>query len=60
MLKFTKDTREKTGQLPTLQDYEKSGFPKKLVEEGEKENIIEQFYVTLTNGTILKGYKVKD
>ncbi len=59
LVKFTTAFRERSGQLPTLQDFEKEGFSKEVVEAGEKAKLIEQFYVTLTNGTILKGYKVK-
>ena len=59
LVKFTGEFRERSGQLPTLQDFEKEGFPKAAVEAAEKANLIEQFYVTLTNGSILKGYKVK-
>jgi hypothetical protein len=59
IVKFAAEFRTRSGQLPTLQDFEKEGFEKKAVEAAEKAKLIEQFYVTLTNGTILKGYKVK-
>ena len=53
------EIRHKTGRLPTLQDLETEGFPEELVKNAVHEKILESLYVTLTNGTIVKGYKVR-
>ena len=53
------EIRHKTGRLPTLQDLEAEGFSEELVKSAVHEKIIESLYVTLTNGTIVKGYKVR-
>jgi hypothetical protein len=55
--RFIEDFR-KGGQLPTLQDFAKAGFAEELVDRAERAKMVEKFYVTLTNGTIVKGYKV--
>ena len=47
------------GQLPTLKDFEAAGIDRATVDAAVRDNAISQFYVTLTNGTIVKGYKVK-
>jgi len=57
--RFVEDHRRQSGQLPVLQDFEKSGISREQVDAAVRDGIIEQFYVTLTNGTILKGYKIK-
>ena len=54
-----RDFREEKGQLPTLQDLEAEGFDKGLVAQAVKKKLIEELYVTLTNGVIMKGYKAK-
>lgn len=59
MLKFIDQFRGAQGELPTLSDLEKQGFAKESVTQAIKENLIEMFYVTLTNGTIVKGFKKK-
>ena len=59
LVRFTEHHRFHTGELPTLQDYEKGGFSREQVELAVKSEILEQFYVTLTNGTIKKGFKLK-
>lgn len=56
--RFVRDFRTKNGQLPTLQDLAKNGFDKATVTKGLKEKVIEEFYVTLSNGTVVKGFKV--
>lgn len=56
--RYVEDFRNKTGALPTLQDFEKAGFPEESIKAALKEKVIEKFYVTLTNGTIVKGYKL--
>lgn len=48
----------KDGQLPTLKDFELAGIARETVDAGVRDKAIERFYVTLSNGTIVKGYKV--
>ncbi len=60
LTKFILDFRDKRGQLPTLKDFDESGFDSEMVAAAEAAQKIEKFYVTLTNGTIVKGYKVKN
>ncbi len=57
LVRFIEDHRAKSGQLPTFADLEKAGFDRALVKEAEKLKIIEEFYVTLTSGTVVKGFK---
>lgn len=59
LLRFIEKFRQERGQLPTLQDLDADGFDREKVKQGLKLGLIEEFYVTLTNGTIVKGYKVK-
>ena len=59
LIKFIEKHRESSGQLPMLADFEKVGFEKSLVQAVERDGHIEQFYVTLTDGTVRKGYKIK-
>ena len=47
-----------SGVLPTLADLARAGFDKSKVDDAIHDKIIVEFYVTLTNGTILKGYKI--
>ncbi len=56
---FVGEHRKKSGALPTLKDLDAAGFPKDIVEEAKKKKLIEEFYVTLTNGNVVKGFKVK-
>lgn len=56
--KFVEDHRAKSGQLPTLKDFEASSFDRELVDTAVRVGLLEAFYVTLTNGTIVKGYKI--
>ena len=58
IIRLINEFREKNGQLPSLQDFEASGIAKEMVESAVSDKIIEKFYVTLTNGTIIKGFKV--
>lgn len=51
--------RSKSGQLPTIKDFEAEGIDRKTIDRAVLENILDQFYVTLTNGTLVKTYKVK-
>ena len=56
--KFIEDYRVRTGQLPTLQDFETGGFAKAVIDPLVRDELLVQLYVTLTNGTIVKGYKL--
>jgi hypothetical protein len=57
--KLIEDHRAKTGVLPTLQDFEKGGIAREVIDAAVRAGELEQLYVTLTNGTIVKGYKVR-
>ena len=59
LTRFIEEYRKKSGQLPTLKDFEAVGLGKETVELAVKQEMIEQFYVTLTTGTILKCFKIK-
>jgi hypothetical protein len=59
ILKFIGDYRSKEGSLPTLKDLDAAGFSKEIVDAAIKQELIEMFYVTLTNGSVVKGYKIK-
>lgn len=59
LLKFIERHRQATGELPMLSDFEKEGFEKAFVQRAERAGQIEQFYITLTDGSIRKGYKLK-
>lgn len=56
--RFIEGFRAKSGQLPTLQDFENGGFERSLIDRLVREKVISQFYVTLTNGSIVKGFKI--
>jgi len=58
LTRFIEEFRAKSGVLPTLQDLESAGFDRALVDAAVRQKVIEKFYVTLTSGTIVKGYKV--
>lgn len=58
LVRFIEDFRASQGQLPTLKDLEQNGFDGACVKQALKEKAIEEFYVTLTSGTIVKGYKL--
>lgn len=57
--RFIEDHRKASGSLPTLKDFETAGFARKLIDQAVRKDLIEQFYVMLTNGTVVKGYKIK-
>jgi hypothetical protein len=59
LLKFIETHREREGQLPTLRDFEQNGFLKDVIDAAIKQKLIEMLYVTLTNGSVVKGYKIK-
>jgi hypothetical protein len=58
LLRTIEKHREERGDLPLLADLEAAGFSKSQVEWAERRGLIEQWYVTLTDGSIRKGYKV--
>jgi hypothetical protein len=53
---FILEFRERTGQLPTKNDLETNGFESTQIDAAMKDGLIELRYVTLTNGTIVKGF----
>jgi hypothetical protein len=57
MARFVEEFR-KSGQLPTLKDFEAGGFARETIDTAVRAEQLVQLYVTLTNGTIVKGYKV--
>lgn len=57
--KFIEDFRAQFGQLPTLNDFESIGIDAKKIDEAVRDGFISEFYVTLTNGVVKKGYKLK-
>jgi hypothetical protein len=56
--KFITEFRDQSGILPTLEELAKAGFDKAKVDDAIHDKIVVEFYVTLTNGTIVKGYKL--
>lgn len=54
--KFINDHRTKTGELPTLQDFERQGISEEILKAAVKAGLIEKRYITLTNGAIMKSY----
>jgi hypothetical protein len=57
MVRFVEDHRAKSGELPTFGDLEKAGFDRAMVKEAVRLKLIEEFYLTLTNGSVVKGFK---
>jgi hypothetical protein len=57
--KFVEDFRVRSGELPTAADLESGGFGRDLVKAALKDGVLEEFYVALTSGTIVKGYKLR-
>ena len=57
--KVIEDFRAKSGQLPTHANLIENGFDHDAIKAALKGGVIEEFYVTLTNGTVVKGYKLK-
>ena len=50
--------REAHATLPTLRDLEAAGFAKETVAAAVKAGRLVELYVPLTNGSLVKGYKV--
>ncbi len=59
LTRFIETFRAAQGQLPTIQDFAKEGMSEDVLKAAIKAGAIEPFYVTLTNGTIMKGFKIK-
>ena len=59
LLRFIEGFRGAQGELPSLNDLAEAGFDKEQIKAAIKASLIEEFYVTLTNGSIIKGYKIK-
>ena len=59
LLKFIEEFRSRSGVHPTLQDLGATGFDRDCVDQALRQGLIEQFYVTLTSGTVVKGFKIK-
>ncbi len=57
--KFIQDFRKGSGQLPTIKDLETAGFDRTNIDKAVKLKLIEEFYITLTNGTVVKAFKCK-
>ena len=57
--RFIETHRTATGQLPTIQDFEKNGMDREQIKGAIKAERIEEFFVTLTNGSLVKGFKLK-
>jgi hypothetical protein len=60
LARFIEQFRARSGQLPTAQDLQGGGFDGEVIKAAIKEKRIEEFYVTLTSGTIVKGFKNRD
>lgn len=58
MIRFVQDFRARNGQLPTFRDFSDAGFAENLVKQAVRARLLEELFVTLTNGTIVKGIKV--
>lgn len=58
LLKFIGDHRARTGGLPTLRALEEGGFSKDVIGSAVREKAIEMIYVTLTDGSVVKGFKI--
>lgn len=57
LVRYVEDHRAKSGELPTFGNLEKAGFDRALVKDAVRQKVIEEFYLTLTNGTVVKGFK---
>ena len=59
LLKFVADFRARSGTFPAFKDFEESGFTKEIVEDAVKGQLLEMLYVTLTNGSVVKTYRIR-
>ena len=58
ILNFIREFKTKTGELPTFRDLEEARFSDEIVKQAVKDGLIEELFVTLTSGTIVKGFRV--
>ncbi len=58
MCRFITEHRQKKGVFPTLKDLNDQGFSKSKVDQAQRDGIILEIPVTMTNGSVVKGYKV--
>ena len=56
---FVEKFRIHSGQLPTLRDFEEAGITRDRVELAIKGELLEQFYVTLSNNSVVKVFKIR-
>lgn len=56
--KWVTEYRKDSGQYPTLTDLEAAHFDRATIDRAVRTQILEELYVTQTNGVIRKGYKV--
>jgi hypothetical protein len=59
IVRFIEEFRTRMGHMPSLTDFEASYIDHTVVDRAVRDGLLEQLYVTLTNGTVVKGYKVK-
>ena len=59
LCRFIDEHRHKTGQYATLKDLAENGFEKEVVDRAERDKVILELPVNLTNGSVVKGYKVR-
>jgi hypothetical protein len=57
LAKFVETFRHQVGQFPALKDLEEEGYSRSLVQSAVRKKLIKEWYVTLTSGAIVKGYK---
>jgi hypothetical protein len=55
----TKRYRDAHATLPTLRDLEALGFSKDVVDAAVKAGHLVELYVPMTNGALVKGYKIR-
>jgi hypothetical protein len=58
LVRFVETFRAREGHLPTLADFAREGFAEDVVDAAVRAGILERLYVTLTSGSVVKGYKV--
>lgn len=58
--KWITEYRKSTGQFPTLTDLETAHFDRSMIDRAVRSQILEEHYVTQTNGVIRKGYSIRE
>ncbi len=58
--KWISEYRKDSGQFPTLSDLEAAHFDRATIDRAVRSQILEELYVTQTNGVIRKGFKVRE